>query len=56
MKKRIILNWKSTAIGLAIAVASGLALYFKFATWDQLTGFWTVSGLLAYVKDTIFKV
>ena len=56
MRKRILTNWKSTALGLAVAVASALALYFKYATWDQLIGFWTVSGLLAYVKDSIFKV
>lgn len=32
-----------------------LLLRFGYASWDQLIGFWTVSGLLTWVKDTIFK-
>lgn len=56
MKHRIIDNWKTTSIGVVILAISMVLLYTKQATWDQLLGFWTVSGLLGWVKDTIFKV
>lgn len=56
VKERLIDNWKTTAISALIIVVSILLLVLGFATWDQLIGFWTASGLLAWVKDTIFKV
>jgi len=54
MKKRVVDNWKSTLIGAVIAICCGLAMYYKYATFDQVVGFLTVSGLLAWVKDSIF--
>lgn len=56
MKDRIISNWKSTFVGLFILIACFLAIIFKYATLDEVIGFMTLSGLLAWVKDTIFKV
>ena len=56
VKERLIDNWKTTTISLLITAVSIYLLAKGYATWDQLIGFWTASGLLAWVKDTIFKV
>jgi len=56
MKTRILTNWKSSLIGLLIAAVSIAAVVFKYATWEEAIGFLTLSGLLTWVKDTIFKV
>jgi len=52
---RVITNWKSTLLAIVVAVLCGLALYMKWATWDQLIGFLTTIGLLSWVRDTVFK-
>lgn len=56
MKKRIINNWKTTVLGIVILAICILAIVYKYATWDEVIGFMTLSGLLAWVKDTIFKI
>ena len=56
MKKRIIDNWKTSLIALFIVLIMGVLLYFDKVTWEESLGFLTLSGLLAWVKDTIFKV
>ena len=56
MKKRLIENWKSSLLGLLIFAACGVAVYTKVATFAEVVGFLTTSGLLMWVKDTIFKV
>ena len=55
IKERLLVNWKTTSISLLITAVSLFLLIKGYATWEQLLGFWTVSGLLAWVKDTIFK-
>jgi len=56
MKTRILTNWKSSIIGLLIAAVTLAAVAFKYATWEEAVGFLTLSGLLTWVKDSIFKV
>lgn len=56
MKDRVIKNWRSSLVALLIVAACAAGLYFKYATWDQVIGFLGMSGLLAWAKDTIFKV
>ena len=56
MKNRILENWKSSLLGLLIFAACGVAVYTKMATFAEVVGFLTTSGLLMWVKDTIFKV
>ncbi len=56
MKYRIIKNWQTTLIGVLI---SGVCVYLivtKHATFAECSGFFIASGLMAWVKDTIFKV
>jgi len=55
VKNRLFVNRKTTLISLLITAVSIYLLAKGYATWDQLIGFWTVSGLLAWVKDSIFK-
>lgn len=56
MKDRIINNWKSTLLGCIIALGSIVLVWTGKATLEQVSGFLLTSGLLAWVKDTIFKV
>jgi hypothetical protein len=56
MKKRIIDNWKATLLGVVIALTCGALVITKQATFAEVSGFLTLSGLLAWVKDSIFKV
>jgi len=56
MRSRIIKNWKTTAIASAIFTVSLALLVLKYVTWDQCVGFWVTSGLLTWVRDSIFKV
>lgn len=56
MKNRIFNNPKSTLVGLMIA---GICLYLRlkgYATTAEISGFLVASGLLAWVRDSIFKV
>lgn len=55
IKERIVKNYKTTLLGVVIAGLSIIALKKGYATWDQIIGFLTLSGLLTWVKDTIFK-
>ena len=55
IKERLLVNWKTTSISLLIIAVSLFLLINGYATWDQLIGVWTASGLLAWVKDSIFK-
>lgn len=55
IKERIVKNYKTTLLGVVIACLSIIALKKGYATWDQIIGFLTLSGLLTWVKDTIFK-
>ena len=56
MKNRILENWRTSLLGLIILFACGVAVYTKVATFAEVVGFLTTSGLLMWVKDTIFKV
>lgn len=56
MKARVIDNWKSSAVAVLILALCGLALWLKLATWSEVAGFMALSGVMAWVKDTIFKV
>lgn len=56
MKTRVITNWKTTVLAVLILISCGLAIWFKVANWTEVIGFMTLSGLLAWVKDSIFKV
>ena len=56
MGDRILKNWKSSILGLIIIAACCAAVYTKLATFSEVVGFLTTSGLLMWVKDTIFKV
>lgn len=55
IKERVVKNYKTTLLGVIIAAVSVIALKKGYATWDQIVGFLTLSGLLTWVKDTIFK-
>ena len=55
MKKRIIENWKTTTLGISIAVASLALVWFGKATFQEVSGFLVASGLLAWAKDSILK-
>ena len=56
MRSRLLENWKTSLLGLIIFAACGVAVYTKMATFAEVVGFLTTSGLLMWVKDTIFKV
>jgi len=56
MKKRIIENWKSTLLGAVILAGSFTLVGMKIITWAEAIGFITLSGLLAWVQDSVFKV
>lgn len=55
VKERVVGNHRTTIIGLIILALSVFVLIKGYATWDQVVGFMTLSGVLAWVKDTIFK-
>lgn len=55
MKNRIFGNWKTTILGCSIAVISIALVWFGKATFTEVSGFLLASGLLAWVKDSIFK-
>ena len=56
MKNRILNNWKSTLMGVVIALTCAALVITKQATFAEVSGFLIASGLLAWVKDSIFKV
>lgn len=56
MKERIISNWKATIIGLIIAGMCIFLILTKHATFSECSGFFIASGLMMWVKDTIFKI
>lgn len=56
MKNRIIQNWKSTLLGAVILAGTFTLVGMKVITWTEAIGFITLSGLLAWVKDSVFKV
>ena len=56
MKDRIINNFKSTLLGLIILAICAVLIYTDKATFAEVSGFLVSSGLLMYVKDSIFKV
>lgn len=56
MKNRIIDNWKATLLGFGILTASLALVWFGKATFAEVSGFLVLSGFLAWVKDSIFKV
>ena len=55
MKNRIIENWKTSLLGISIAVVSIALVWFGKATFVEVSGFLVTSGLLAWAKDTILK-
>ena len=55
MKKRILDNLKTTALGCSIAAVSLALVWFGKATFAEVSGFFVASGLLVWVKDSIFK-
>ena len=56
MKDRIINNFKSTLLGLIILAICAALIYTNKATFAEVSGFLVSSGLLIYVKDSIFKL
>lgn len=56
MKHRIIDNWKATTLGVVMALVSLALVWFGKATFAEVSGFFVASGLLVWVKDTIFKL
>lgn len=56
MKHRIIDNWKATALGVVMALVSLALVWFGKATFAEVSGFFVASGLLVWVKDSIFKL
>ena len=56
MKDRILNNLKSTILGLIILAICAVLIYTNKATFVEVSGFLVSSGLLIYVKDSIFKV
>ena len=56
MKDRVINNFKSTLLGLIILAICAVLIYTNKATFAEVSGFIVSSGLLMYVKDSIFKI
>lgn len=56
MKRRIIINWKTTAVGILIVTLSVLAVVYKYATWSEVVGFITTAGVMTWTRDTFFTV
>ena len=56
MKNRIIENWKTTIVGCSIGLVSIAFVWFGKATFAEVSGFFVASGLMIWVKDSIFKV
>lgn len=56
MKDRILNNFKSTILGLIILAICVVLIYTNKATFAEVSGFLVSSGLLMYVKDSIFKI
>lgn len=56
MKNRIIDNWKATLLGFGILTVSLALVWFGKATFTEVSGFLLTSGLLLWVKDSIFKI
>ena len=56
MKDRILNNFKSTILGLIILAICAVLIYTDKATFAEVSGFLVSSGLLIYVKDSIFKI
>ncbi len=55
MKKRVFENWKTTFIGLALLIGTGIAVATKLATWEQaMLLLPTILGMI-WVKDTVLK-
>ncbi len=55
MKKRVFENWKTTFIGLALLIWTGIAVATKLATWEQaMLLLPTILGMI-WVKDTVLK-
>ena len=54
MKNRIIDNWKTTLLGCSIAAVSIGLVWFGKATFAEVSGFLVASGLMVWVKDSIF--
>ncbi len=55
MKKRVFENWKTTFIGIALLIATGAAVAFKVATWEQAVLFVPTCLGLIWVKDSVLK-
>ena len=55
MKNRIIDNWKTTLIGCTIGLVSIALVWFGKATFTEVSGFLVASGLMVWVKDSMFK-
>lgn len=56
MRNRIINNWKTTLVGCSIGLVSIAFVWFGKATFAEVSGFFVSSGLMIWVKDSIFKV
>ena len=56
MKDRFLNNYKSTLLGLLILAICAILIYTNKATFAEVSGFLVSSGMLMYVKDSIFKI
>jgi len=55
MKRRVFENWKTTFIGLALLIATGVAVATKLATWEQAMFLLPTCLGLIWVKDSVLK-
>ncbi|MFH1081435.1 MAG: hypothetical protein V1766_14465 [Pseudomonadota bacterium] len=56
MKTRILKNWRSSLLGLALLIATFVLLFLKIITGSEFLALLpTVLGLL-YVQDSIFRI
>ena len=55
MKKRVFENWKTSLIGLVLLALTGIAVIYRYATWDQAMLFVPFCIGLIYVKDSVLK-
>jgi hypothetical protein len=56
MKARVILNWRTTLIGVCLFIASLVLVFLKIITVTEFAAFLpTILGLI-YVPDSVLKI
>lgn len=56
LKERVIKNWVSSIIGIAMIIFAALLVWIKTITWQEFIAFLPFCLGMIYVKDTILGV